>query len=509
MTHPQDSDSGSESDISPPTRAPPKKPRRSSDDLSGNTTLPTRTCDKSSRKPSERQDITEKENLELTQQKLAAAEKSAAKLRTKMKKLEAVKESARDDDNDAESEEKYEDEGVSFTTSLTSIVITPMGRLPTAPARPTAIFRTVNKAASTDAPKVSARAYKRMPELNIETQHQLDSTPPRSPTRYDVNDKAMAVDVPSDTKHPPSSSAVHLDLAQERARSSGSGSKCHCIHGSPPPPTKRARPKALEAKFRPGFVIVKGVKPKAGDYETVPEGLLLCAMAEYSVRILTINGFPPITLQVQWANETFRNACESAKVRYICTDRMNRLITKRGSHICGKILDGFRPVFASHYGFQRTASKPGIRANKDKSEKLMDDTAFHYKNKSSLGAIFRLSFNPIPAAYLALDFTVLEFLAREWSTGTHIVAKFTEKDNYASYETPLNDVKNWCALRPAVTKIIRRKWFKRATETLGLEPASAVAATRLDEAQLDALRLELAGRTGETDSEPEIDDAPV
>ncbi|KAJ7444412.1 hypothetical protein B0H11DRAFT_1931152 [Mycena galericulata] len=118
------------------------------------------------------------------------------------------------------------------------------------------------------------------------------------------------------------------------------------------------------------------------------------------------------------------------KERYALTDRMAKLITKRGSHIRGKVVDGLRALFASHYSFQRTGSKGAIAANKLKAQALLDGAsstigilrrgpaspknailaaARHhtiFKNKHSLAAVFRSYFDPIPAPYLALDFAV-------------------------------------------------------------------------------------------------------
>ncbi|KAJ7690844.1 hypothetical protein B0H17DRAFT_1134114 [Mycena rosella] len=116
--------------------------------------------------------------------------------------------------------------------------------------------------------------------------------------------------------------------------------------------------------------------------------------------------------------------------------------------------------------------------------------------------IWQTYFNPLPASYIALDFSVLEFLAKEWSTGTHVPSAFTEKEMGTSYRTHLTDVNNWCSYKPKVMKNIRRKWFKRASKSLRLSAASE-RSTHIDSAQQDELRLELEGRTGETDSKPE------
>ncbi|KAJ7633516.1 hypothetical protein B0H17DRAFT_1149939 [Mycena rosella] len=129
---------------------------------------------------------------------------------------------------------------------------------------------------------------------------------------------------------------------------------------------------------------------------------------------------------------------------------------------------------------------------------MLGGCASHHTH-NSLGAIWQTYFNPLPASYIALDFSVLEFLAKEWSTGIHVPSAFTEKEMGTSYRTHLTNVKNWCSYKPAVTENIRRR------QSLRLSAASE-RSTHIDSAQQDALRLELEGRTGDTDSEPELEE---
>ncbi|KAJ7649246.1 hypothetical protein B0H17DRAFT_1215370 [Mycena rosella] len=518
-----DSDSDSESDT--PTKQP-SKPRRSRDDLSGNQTFETRTRTSAARKPSEKQDKTNKENLTSAAAQLAAVQKKVASL---MKKVGQMKDPLEDEEprdmDGPESEEEMSDQD---RTSFPSI--TPLGRLPAPPARPTTVFRKTNKAQSTAVPKLSRKTFKRLPELTAEELGEGDS-PRVSPARSAHDDDGVMDEDGADNAPPPP--PPRLDLSQERGRAAAgaaagapSRKRAQPSQQSPAPPPKRTKSKAKEAKFREGFVAVPGVRPKAADYDPVVEAILLRSMAEYSARILAINGFPGITIQVNWADECFNNACRSAKERLILTDRMSRLITKRGSHIRGKTVDGFRPLFATHYGFQRSTKAAIVKSNKAKSDALIHKASFHYKdpvartgygensiiaearhhsvfkNKYSLGVIFGSYFNPIPGPYLAMDFSVLEFLATEWSTGIHIPSQFTEKEMSKAYQIHLADVATWCSTHPVVTENIRRRLYKKAC--IGLRvTATSEERTHIDDAQKDALRAELAGRTGDTDSEPE------
>ncbi|KAJ6586559.1 hypothetical protein B0H10DRAFT_2198033 [Mycena sp. CBHHK59/15] len=213
-------------------------------------------------------------------------------------------------------------------------------------------------------------------------------------------------------------------------------------------------------------------------------------------------------------NETFSNRAHKTANRKPSEKQSSnaKLITKRGSHIHGKTIDSYRPIFCSRYGFQRGNSKAVITANKAKAEALLHKASFHYKdptartgyaenkiiayifkNKKSLGAVFPSYFNPIPPAYFALEFSV------EWLTGVHVPAGFTKKEMNQAYRTHLADINDkWIALNPVVTEKLQRKCQDIALA----EPEQD---THIDEEDQDALRLELEHRTGDTDSEKEDD----
>ncbi|KAJ7715560.1 hypothetical protein B0H14DRAFT_2644098 [Mycena olivaceomarginata] len=105
--------------------------------------------------------------------------------------------------------------------------------------------------------------------------------------------------------------------------------------------------------------------------------------------------------------------------------------------------------------------------------------------------IFSSYFNPISAEYLALDFTILQSLTQEWSTGVEVRTKFSEKDMSEAYQTHLTD--------------INEKWIKcNPTVIQDFAPAEPER-TNIDAEDQDAIRMELEGRTGDTDSEEEND----
>jgi hypothetical protein len=71
--------------------------------------------------------------------------------------------------------------------------------------------------------------------------------------------------------------------------------------------------------------------------------------------------------------------------------------------------------------------------------------------------------------YVALSFPQsltghkqLEFLTREWKTGTYVAAQFFEKDVAKSYEIHVQDLQNWSKLNPSFSENVRLKWTKCA-----------------------------------------------
>lgn len=125
--------------------------------------------------------------------------------------------------------------------------------------------------------------------------------------------------------------------------------------------------------------------------------LLLKAMVEYCMLILTINAFPDITTQLDWAKKCFKNACRVDNVRFSMTEHIVKLvrrlssliavpamnafqITKRGSWIRGQIITQCRALFVAHYKFNRSSmSRQAITANRDLSEALKTGAHYHYK----------------------------------------------------------------------------------------------------------------------------------
>ncbi|KAJ7159500.1 hypothetical protein C8R46DRAFT_1224092 [Mycena filopes] len=173
-----------------------------------------------------------------------------------------------------------------------------------------------------------------------------------------------------------------------------------------------------------------------------------------------------------------------------------------------------------------STSTAAVKANRDLSTKLCEDAGFNYKdvdagtgfaensiflhmrravlfkNKKALGFIFASHFNPYPFVTAALDFTAVNHCAKEWSTGQFVQADFQEKDILSNYNTHLQDIQRWADLDQELVLRLRTRWYTRASRALGVEAKSGVH-TNITQTREELLRQELAGRTGETDSENE------
>ncbi|KAJ7091029.1 hypothetical protein C8R44DRAFT_750776 [Mycena epipterygia] len=187
------------------------------------------------------------------------------------------------------------------------------------------------------------------------------------------------------------------------------------------------------------------------------------------------------------AKETFKGSCRTAKERYILTDPMAKIIIACGSQIRGKIIEAYRSLFTSHYGFERSMTKKVIDANRLKAENLIKNAAFHYKNTEERSGYAE---NKIIAS--------LEFCVNEWSTGSFIQATFFEKDVLERYLVHVADAERWSNMNKVVVENIRRRWYRRASQTLTSAVSSTIAAN-IGDSQEDALRNELEGRMGDTD----------
>ncbi|KAJ7870154.1 hypothetical protein B0H14DRAFT_3440202 [Mycena olivaceomarginata] len=346
----------SEDEDGTPTPPPSRAHRKSRDDVSGNQTFPDRT--RGHRQPSTKQAATDKENIDAMKRKLDKAQKDLDRAKRKLgKQSKAAAQPTLADDGLESEEPQSEPEGAAITFQSSSII--PLAPLPREPPRPTAIVKKTKQKAHAP-PKTSSRAFVTLPDNPIirNASDDSDSDVPTSSTAHPSSEGPRSSDMDVDAPDPGSERDSHT-------------------HGSTPPATSRKRPnqdpapppeapkrQRREPQFADEYKAVKGAKPKASDYESVVQALLIRAMLEYTARIVTINAFPDVGLQTTWAKECFKNACRTTNEHFKINARMILL----------------RCPGSLRYDFNRTSTLlAAIKFNRDLSDKLNDGAAFHYK----------------------------------------------------------------------------------------------------------------------------------
>ncbi|KAL6297955.1 hypothetical protein BKA93DRAFT_754516 [Sparassis latifolia] len=98
----------------------------------------------------------------------------------------------------------------------------------------------------------------------------------------------------------------------------------------------------------------------------------------------------------------------------------------------------------------------------------------------------------------------IEHVIEEWSTGTQVPIAFREGDNERRYVNHVADITKWAEPSPGVVRNICKKWHdctRRATDVGDEDKLTGhISATAIEDVQK-----ELAGHTGDTDSEGEDD----
>ncbi|EED84354.1 predicted protein [Postia placenta Mad-698-R] len=264
-------------------------------------------------------------------------------------------------------------------------------------------------------------------------------------------------------------------------------------------------------------------RPKASDYMPRIKKLLLSAAYEFEALIMTRDAYPDSEVQRQWAYESWHNV----------TDPIN---DSEESDSGG----------AEHSGFELTdhmitvGDSPDVhRKNIHLHRRLLEKSSFHYKDpgiesgmrsgfgqhtiisrvlevcffkkkskKTSFGLTYPQHFNLFPLPTMVLILAAVEHDIEEWSTGVHVMADFRELEGKPLYEAYLADLRTWenppdGPSNKTVVCNIRKKLYKRGREFASLSAEDSEKPSRASKADMQEAYQELAGRTGETDSEAE------
>ncbi|THU82451.1 hypothetical protein K435DRAFT_808275, partial [Dendrothele bispora CBS 962.96] len=276
-----------------------------------------------------------------------------------------------------------------------------------------------------------------------------------------------------------------------------------------------------------------GNKAKARDYDSEGQAIILRAAAYYEAKVIGVDCFPDRAMQIGWTNKAFQDACRTAGKNYECDMRVGKIIRGRGSRVQGEMLTYVRDALISIHDFSSDTSKKAKRQNQKLYDKLSDRMAFAYrdidnrrgfaenpifqlilrlacfgKGPESRSVVFSRFFNPVSLETLAFFMTLIRYSLEQYSTGIYIKPGkndgFTEQQNKGFYKKYLDELQSWTDCNPVFVENFRKRMYSHAREKLGIDPTRVES---LITGSIKAnMRIELADRTGETDTEDEGND---
>ncbi|KAG6823151.1 hypothetical protein H0H92_011208 [Tricholoma furcatifolium] len=281
-------------------------------------------------------------------------------------------------------------------------------------------------------------------------------------------------------------------------------------------------------------------KPTLSDFEDPQvQSLLSKAIRHYESMIITKGPFPDHVLQAQrvrvcWDRVQANDGQKSEALVYELTERMTRLVKKRGSRVRSLFLKDARNTVKTRFGLtkgdgpRRAAKNLSIVATLISGDKY----SFHYKDpkartgycenpaiidilaevcfcdEEGFGIIYKEDFNPISIETLAFVFTLLYFAITEWSTGSWSKVNFTEAQLDKHYKVFRADLLKWAKLNETATTLKRKKMFERACKQGGISVPGELKPQLEGEDEDNALR-ELQDYTGETETSDDEGDFEV
>ncbi|GLB39212.1 hypothetical protein LshimejAT787_0603740 [Lyophyllum shimeji] len=473
-------------------------------------------------KASEKVKHIEKENLEKAEQALLKAKKRLENLKKSNAKKSKNTDPTASAPEEPESEDDDDARGIAFSSSITALqpMVTPQAKTPT-------IRRIDLKKKTLPTSQLSRRDFLHVP-----------ATPSPAATAGLPGDAALLrSDEDEDQAFPDNDSVKdNMDTHPQPPTPSSSNKRPRSLSDPAVPQNPKKAKQLLPIVLRPGLDLTKA--PALTDFSDVKvQALLLRAMREYEALICTKGAFPRLATRVQWADTCWINAQNDAcpdDARYELTDRMHRLMQKRGSRVRSDLLDDVRTHVVSSFGFSAGGKARVVRKNAKIASSLTKDQGktFHYKDPkakagycenpiignilaalwfkdtNSPGIIFQHHFNPISINTLALIFTLINFCIKEWDTGKFKKAVFSEKLERDTYRAICIDLDDWQNLSLPVTTNRRKKLFNRAMKNAGVVEEAPVQPELVGEDK-ERARKELEGHTGDTDSEAGDDDMEV
>ncbi|KAG1831196.1 hypothetical protein DFJ58DRAFT_608522, partial [Suillus subalutaceus] len=192
-------------------------------------------------------------------------------------------------------------------------------------------------------------------------------------------------------------------------------------------------------------------RPKAADYEPAVRTIFGVAWALYRGRLCTEGTMPDCMQEVTWAKLACNEACKRLHTEVAYDAEILKMITSRGSHLCGEVKTKVRPYVADEYGFETSTKQSVINHNIMLARNLKKDFGFVYKTRSAdghkglygakiiqkgvnaiwfrdkkdEGVVYPEFYKPFPEVALAFLLTAIESCIDEWSSGGQANKMFT------------------------------------------------------------------------------------
>ncbi|KAJ6567981.1 hypothetical protein DFH09DRAFT_1080894 [Mycena vulgaris] len=302
---------------------------------------------------------------------------------------------------------------------------------------------------------------------------------------------------------------------------------------------------------------VPGRRGKADDLILEHKAIVLDAAHYFEAAVLTIEPCPAVTAAgnsrstltiPQMLDKSWKYAVEKAAIPLACTAHGGRIVTARRSRIRGDfVADHVRPQVQLHFGFLDDDNSKTRKQNKLLYTKLITTNRFTHKvihllsfhtsalnwtqdidaqtkrfesailikilaaacfgkGCRSMGIIFEMMFMPISLEMIAFTFAAVQFCIEEWATGRRLKVAFDGSIVERKYAGMLLDVKKWADIDVHFNETLRTKWAKKLRNKAGVDDSEKVAETVVTPEIEEAMRGDIVGRTGETDSEAEEGD---
>ncbi|OSD03871.1 hypothetical protein PYCCODRAFT_1476789 [Trametes coccinea BRFM310] len=262
-------------------------------------------------------------------------------------------------------------------------------------------------------------------------------------------------------------------------------------------------------------------KAKAGDYDDHVKKMINDACHQYEILLATEDPYPSPSTAVVWAARVWADVSRSSPSKFTLSNRIEKIITGRGSHARGALRDRLRPLIASTYGFSSEGSTRAKNQNISKHAYLLDsdasepDARFHYADISTRrgfahntviltvlkdhwfgsadapGIKYMDQFSPVREVTLALMFTTIEYCIDQWATGIwDKTLIFSNKIYHSKYKQHLQHIQDWGRLDADATRGVRQRMYDRARRASGA-PAATLPPAGLPEHARDRLRDDL------------------